>query len=153
MKLFCYIRTASVSEEGLLNDTSHRLWYLKDIVDRVIYMESGKIANEWDGDEFASFNKDKINDLKLRPLDVSDILSASCGEACGLKDECDKMTVLPDEEDGIVLRDFFFAYHRNPYLFWKKMIRSDADRSLKILEYMSLKTNTLWLYQADRNKE
>ncbi len=121
------------SEGKTIVISEHRLWYLKDIVDRVIYMESGKIANEWDGDEFASFNKDKINDLKLRPLDVSDILSASCSEACGLKDKCDKMTVLPDEEDGIVLRDFFFAYHRNPYLFWKKSFKeNDPNLSLCI---------------------
>ena len=29
--------------------SEHRLWYLRDIVDRVIHMENGRIKNEWTG--------------------------------------------------------------------------------------------------------
>ena len=44
-------------------------------------------------------------------------------------DGCDRVDALPESEDGIVLKDFFFAYHRNPYLFWKKSF-SENDPNL-----------------------
>lgn len=116
--------------------SEHRLWYLKDIVDRVIYMNSGKIAHEWSGSEFSSFDSRTVSELKLRPLVVSDILSPSCGGDCGMEDcadGCDRVDALPESEDGIVLKDFFFAYHRNPYLFWKKSFsENDPNLSLNI---------------------
>lgn len=113
--------------------SEHRLWYLKDLVDRVIYMDSGKIAHEWKGSEFAAFDSSKIAELKLRPLTVSDVLSSSCGSNCSFKDSCDKIGALPVETDGIVLKDFFFSYHRKPYLFWKKSFNeNDPDLSLCI---------------------
>ena len=27
--------------------SEHRLWYLKDIIDRSVYIEKGRIVNEW----------------------------------------------------------------------------------------------------------
>ena len=48
-------------------------------------------------------------------------------------DGCDRVDALPESEDGIVLKDFFFAYHRNPYLFWKKSFsENDPNLSLNI---------------------
>ena len=111
--------------------SEHRLWYLKDLVDRVIYMDSGKIAHEWKGSEFASFSSEKINELKLRPLSVSDILTSSCEGDCNCKDGCTKVTAMPEESDSIVLKDFFFSYHRKPYLFWKKSF-SENDSNLSL---------------------
>ena len=55
--------------------SEHRLWYLKDLVDRVIYMEAGKIRHEWSGREFAAMDSEKVRSLQLRPLAVPDILS------------------------------------------------------------------------------
>ena len=105
--------------------SEHRLWYLKELVDRVIYMDSGNIAHEWSGSEFASFDSRKINELKLRPLVVPDILSPSCNGDCECDGDCDKVTDLPENEEGIVLKDFYFSYHLNPYLFWKKSFKED----------------------------
>ena len=48
-------------------------------------------------------------------------------------DGCNRVDALPESEDGIVLKDFFFAYHRNPYLFWKKSFsENDPNLSLNI---------------------
>ena len=99
--------------------SEHRLWYLKDLVDRVIYMDSGKIAHEWNGSEFASLSSEDVSGLKLRPLTVSTVLTPSCDGTCDRKDGCDKVSILPESTDGIVLKDYYFSYHRNPYLFWK----------------------------------
>ena len=36
--------------------SEHRLWYLKDLVDRVIYMKDGRIEKEWSKEEFSSLS-------------------------------------------------------------------------------------------------
>ena len=112
--------------------SEHRLWYLKDIVDRVIYMNAGQITLEWSGEEFASFDSKRINELKLRPLVVPDILSRGCDGDCECKETCDRVTAGPESE-GIILKDFFFSYHRNPNLIWKKSFKeNDPNLSLCI---------------------
>ena len=112
--------------------SEHRLWYLKYLVDRVIYMDRGNIAHEWPGAEFASFDREKINELQLRPLVVPDILAPSCLGGCDCEDGCDRVAAIPEAE-GVILKDFYFSYHRNPYLFWKRSFTSeDENLSLNI---------------------
>ena len=36
--------------------SEHRLWYLKDIIDTVVYLENGMIVNKWSGLEFKEFS-------------------------------------------------------------------------------------------------
>ena len=48
--------------------SEHRLWYLKDAVDRVIYMENGVMAKEWTGEEFKGLNEEEVKSYKLRPI-------------------------------------------------------------------------------------
>jgi energy-coupling factor transport system ATP-binding protein len=50
--------------------SEHRLWYLKDIADRVIYMDKGRIAREWSGKEFAELSEIETKSLKLRPTSI-----------------------------------------------------------------------------------
>ena len=52
--------------------SEHRLWYLKDVLDRVIYMDKGDIAGEYSGKEFFTFSDSKIKELKLRPVKVEE---------------------------------------------------------------------------------
>ncbi|MFI3115712.1 MAG: energy-coupling factor ABC transporter ATP-binding protein [Clostridia bacterium] len=51
----------------------HRLWYLLDIIDRVIYMSEGEIVFDVSISEFLSFNNEKISDMGLRSRLFSDI--------------------------------------------------------------------------------
>lgn len=111
--------------------SEHRLWYLKDIVDRVIYMDHGNIPHEWSGEEFASFGKEKINELKLRPLEVADILTPGCGGECDCDGSCKLDLTVPDPAGGITLKNFFFSYHKKPYLFWKKSF-DENDKNLSL---------------------
>lgn len=111
--------------------SEHRLWYLKDIVDRVIYMDHGNIAREWRGKEFADFTPDQIEYLKLRPLNVPDILSPGCGGDCDCNGSCKVDLSTPDPAGGITLKKFYFSYHRNPYLFWKKSF-DENDKNLSL---------------------
>ncbi|MBE7070259.1 MAG: ABC transporter ATP-binding protein [Ruminococcaceae bacterium] len=111
--------------------SEHRLWYLKNLVDRVIYMDHGNIAHEWNGKEFASFGKEKIKELKLRPLEVADILSPACSGDCDCEGNCKIDLTVPDPAGGITLKNFYFSYHRNPYLFWKKSF-DENDKNLSL---------------------
>ena len=94
-------------------------------------MNSGKIAHEWSGEEFASFDPVQIENLKLRPLEVSDILSPGCGVDCDCSGSCKADLTAPDPAGGITLKKFYFSYHRNPYLFWKKSFSED-DSNLSL---------------------
>ena len=38
--------------------SEHRLWYLNDLADRVIYMDKGRIAHEWNAKDFAMLSND-----------------------------------------------------------------------------------------------
>lgn len=46
----------------------HRLYYLADVVDRVIYLKDGRIAAELTGEEFRSLGDEDLHDLGLRSI-------------------------------------------------------------------------------------
>ncbi len=103
--------------------SEHRLWYLKDLADRVIYMEAGKIAGKWTGEEFRSLPENEIRALKLRPTVIEEhFTKAFAGE----DEEC--TDDLPEFPDGIKLRDFYFSYEHKPYILKKrKFTESDGE--------------------------
>ncbi|MDU5437777.1 ABC transporter ATP-binding protein, partial [Peptoniphilus lacydonensis] len=51
----------------------HRLWYLKDIVDRAIYLEDGKIIREYSMDEIENLSEDERMRTGLRNSDYKAI--------------------------------------------------------------------------------
>lgn len=55
----------------------HRIWYLMDIADRVVFMENGKIVSNLTIDEFRSLTNDKVRDMGLRCRSLSDIKQAA----------------------------------------------------------------------------
>lgn len=110
--------------------SEHRLWYLKDLVDRVIYMEAGNMKYEWSGQEFRSMGDEKIRELQLRPLDVTDIYSPSKGETA--------------VDDGLILKDFYFSYYVKPHLFKKKKyLQTDGELLNLCIPKLVLPRNTV----------
>ena len=110
--------------------SEHRLWYLKDAVDRVIYMENGVMAKEWTGEEFKGLNEEEVKSYKLRPIVleeelIRDIRGESTSSFC-------------DVENNIELKDFFFSYKTRPYLLFKKKFK-ESDGELLNLNIPSLK--------------
>ena len=110
--------------------SEHRLWYLKDAVDRVIYMENGVMAREWTGAEFTALSEAEIKSYKLRPIVleeelIRDIRGESSSEFCVT-------------DKAIELQDFFFSYKRRPYLLFKKRFKEE-DGDLLNLNIPSLK--------------
>ena len=79
----------------------HRLYWLKDICDRVVYMKDGKIDFDIPMSEFASYSEKKVHALGLRGLSLSQI---SLPEA--------KIT----QEDRIQLKNYRFSYGKSEVL-------------------------------------
>ncbi len=104
--------------------SEHRLWYLKDVVDRVIYMEKGDIAGEWSGEDFFSFSDDRIKNLKLRPVKIEDkYIEKAVDGSFDLNDDH-----VEADKNSITLKDFYFSYKRRPYFFRKKRFtRADGE--------------------------
>lgn len=111
--------------------SEHRLWYLKGLLDRVIFMKDGVLADTWSGNEFFKKTEAEIRKLRLRPLTVNDYFAdadkykGTLSDVFGLKDR-------------VVLRDFYFAYKKKPFLIFKR-------RFTKSDEGLSLNINTLTL--------
>ncbi|WP_051464985.1 ABC transporter ATP-binding protein [Butyrivibrio sp. FCS014] len=104
--------------------SEHRLWYLKDLFDRVIYMDKGRIKKQWSKEEFLKLDTATIENLKLRPLEVPSYFSVLFNERSS-----EKETSESGMSNSILLQDFFFSYRSSPYLFRKRhFAESDGDR-------------------------
>lgn len=104
--------------------SEHRLWYLKDVLDRVIYMDKGDIAGEYRGKEFFTFDDSKIKELKLRPVKVEEKFISKFSSLSHTAVNEQK----PIDTDSIELKNFYFTYEKRPYIFRKsKLSATDAD--------------------------
>jgi len=103
--------------------SEHRLWYVRDLVDRVIYMEDGQIKSEWSADSFKDLSDEDTGRLKLRPTKIKKHFFEM------FKFDGKKGSIVdPDEPETIELKDFYFSYHRKPYILKKKKFsKSDGD--------------------------
>ncbi|WP_051212606.1 ABC transporter ATP-binding protein [Butyrivibrio fibrisolvens] len=95
--------------------SEHRLWYLRDIVDRVIYMDSGSLKGDWEGKEFFALPDKTIRNLCLRPVNIEKKI---IGNYLNIQDK--ESYEIKEDADFIELRDFFFSYKKKPYIFWRK---------------------------------
>lgn len=102
--------------------SEHRLWYLKDLIDRVLYLEKGKICREWSSGEFGLLTENQVKELKLRPISLEEDLIEH------FRNENVEQNDYSGSETDIVLKDFYFSYNRKPYFFMKKKYSAkDAD--------------------------
>lgn len=51
----------------------HRLYYLYDLADRVLYLKDGRIAGDYTGTEFSSLPESRREQMGLRPLTLSSL--------------------------------------------------------------------------------
>ncbi|HBZ77857.1 MAG TPA: ABC transporter, partial [Clostridiales bacterium] len=52
--------------------SEHRLWYLMDLVDRVLYLSDGNLVHEWTGEAFRDLSEQEVAELKLRPVTIEE---------------------------------------------------------------------------------
>ena len=50
----------------------HRLYYLMDVADRIVYLDNGHIAGDWTPEQFRLLSTEKRQSMGLRALDLQD---------------------------------------------------------------------------------
>jgi energy-coupling factor transport system ATP-binding protein len=83
-------------------------------------MEDGRIAKEWNAEEFNLLGEEEVKKYKLRPVTLEEELIRE------IRGECDSEII--ETEQSLELKDFFFSYKKRPYLVFKKKFKeSDGD--------------------------
>ncbi len=110
--------------------SEHRLWYLKDLIDRAIFVEDGRLKKEWSGEEFCNLDEKTIKEYKLRPLNIkNDYFDFSDNENDAGISGNKKCCEMSEFENPITFRDFYFSYNKKSHVFLKKKFKeSDGDK-------------------------
>ena len=80
----------------------HRLYYLMDVADRIIYLESGSIAGDWTAEQFRLLSAEQRQTMGLRPVD--------------LREEKPVLSSAARQPTALELRNVTLAYRKQPVL-------------------------------------
>ena len=80
----------------------HRLYYLMDVADRIIYLENGHIAGDWTPEQFRALSAEKRQRMGLRAIDLREERPV-CAAAAGLP-------------PVLALKNVSLAYKKQPVL-------------------------------------
>ena len=126
--------------------SEHRLWYLKDIIDRALYLEQGEIVHEWTQERFAALSDSELASYELRPLNLEErYIQAFSGDMVITDKDIDKISdkkeILGElQKKRIVIKDLYFTYTPKKYLFFKKRLSpADADSCTLRIPFLSAK--------------
>ena len=126
--------------------SEHRLWYLKDIIDRALYLEQGEIVHEWTQERFAALSESELASYELRPLNLEErYIQAFSGDTVITDKDIDKVSdkkeILGEpQKKRIVIKDLYFTYTPKKYLFFKKRLSPvDADSCTLRIPFLSAK--------------
>ena len=130
--------------------SEHRLWYLKDIIDRALYLEQGEIVHEWTQERFAALSDSELASYELRPLNLEErYIQAFSGDMVITDKDIDKISdkkeILGElQKKRIVIKDLYFTYTPKKYLFFKKRLSPvDADSCTLRIPFLSAKLGEL----------
>ena len=125
------------SEGKTIIISEHRLWYLKDLIDRAIFVEEGRLKKEWSGEEFCNLDEKTIKEYKLRPLNIkNDYFDFSnnekdidCSDNTNNFEKQNNIFAMKEFDNPITFRDFYFSYNKKSYVLLKKKFKeSDGDK-------------------------
>ena len=80
----------------------HRLYYLMDVADRIIYLENGHVAGDWTPEQFRLLSAEKRQSMGLRTLDLQTGKPARAAVA--------------SQPSVLELKDVSLAYKKQPVL-------------------------------------
>lgn len=80
----------------------HRLYYLTDVADRIIYLENGRIAGDFTPEQFAALPTEKRQSMGLRAID--------------LQEEKPVCAAVPKQLPVLELQNVSLAYKKQPVL-------------------------------------
>lgn len=119
------------SQGKMIIISEHRLWYLKDIIDRAVYMEKGRIVNEWTRQEFSQLTEKELKSYELRPVTLEEryIRQFSNVSKSGNENPADQRNLETgiDGDELLCLTDFYFTYTPRKYLFVKKKLTPEDE--------------------------
>ena len=124
--------------------SEHRLWYLKDLIDRVLYLSDGAVVHAWNAEEFRSLSDADVARLKLRPVTIEEKYISA------FSDEKGRITAAFPESRGeekklsaadgagsagrVILSDFYFSYDRKYTLRKTRKIAGDLENACEDCE-------------------
>ena len=80
----------------------HRLYFLADLADRIVYLKNGKIEQIWKPKEFLSLSKDRQISLGLRSVEIPTL-------------NLPKSLFSPQQAD-LLVKNLSYSYKKNPVL-------------------------------------
>lgn len=98
--------------------SEHRLFYLRELADRVLYVKDGSIAKDYTIDEFAALNGQQRRQMGLRTFDLMQLAAENTCQ---------------EQEDYIRICDFDFAYRRGPQILHLKDANIPASRIVGLI--------------------
>lgn len=112
--------------------SEHRLWYVKDLIDRVLYLSDGAVEKEWSGEEFQNLSEEDVAELKLRPVTIEEkYISAFTDEKGRISAALTDTSKETGNAGQVILSDFHFSYDRKYSL---KKTRKTADEMVNACE-------------------
>ena len=90
------------SQKKTIVVAEHRLYYLVDVADRIIYLENGHVAGDWTPEQFRLLSAEKRQSMGLRALDLHEEKPV-CAAAAG-------------RPQMLELKDVLLAYKKQPVL-------------------------------------
>ena len=80
----------------------HRLYYLADVADRMIYLENGRIAGDFTPKQFMALSTEKRQSMGLRAIDLQEEKPVCAAE--------------PEQQPVLELKNVSLAYKKHPVL-------------------------------------
>ncbi|WP_406538102.1 ABC transporter ATP-binding protein [Fibrobacter sp.] len=91
----------------------HRLYYLRDVADRICYVKDGQIAYEWTPAELEAKGAEYASSLGLRCMNLEMLGFESGGECRDNQNGCGTRDVIASEaKQSITFDNLTFCYHR-----------------------------------------
>lgn len=106
--------------------SEHRLWYVKDVIDRAVFMEEGEIKGEWSRKEFNALSEEELISYELRPVSFEKVEEKFYFKENTVSTENKSF---PGE---IYLKDFYFTYNPKKYLFFSKKLTPEDEKICNI---------------------
>lgn len=78
----------------------HRLYYLRGLIDRIVYLKDGRISKEFTEEEMEKMPGEELASMGLRPLSLETLTKVGSS--------------LPASRDTLIVSDFVFSYQGQP---------------------------------------
>ncbi|MFQ9499442.1 hypothetical protein [Neglectibacter timonensis] len=104
--------------------SEHRLYYLRGLADRFIYITAGQVERDYSAAEFEQLTEQQRADMGLSHLYSEDLLPPE---------------ISPQIGEQMELRNFCFAYKNEPETLHIHESKIPANRIVGIIEIMELK--------------